>query len=271
MFILDDAELSSERIKRNLNKDLFGEGIFSKPRINFDPLKNKEPSNNDENFLGVYIPNNHDKYSHDPHLHELFSGKSSSKSSDLYVPFKHSTPTHKEADIKRRPEMDSNGFYGDTFSSGFGDFYTMKKKDQHQQKRRPEMDSNGFYGDTFSSGFGDFYTMKKRSAAPSKRRPEMDSSGFYGDTFSQGFGDFYTMKRASKRRPEMDSKGFYGDTFNSGFGDFYTMKRNANSLNNLRMLLNSRMEKKKLNALQLNALRQKLSPTKEGQNEFSEK
>ena len=24
------------------------------------------------------------------------------------------------------------------------------------------MDTNGFYGDTFSSGFGDFYTAKKR-------------------------------------------------------------------------------------------------------------
>jgi hypothetical protein len=23
--------------------------------------------------------------------------------------------------------MDSNGFYGDTFSSGFGDFYTAKR------------------------------------------------------------------------------------------------------------------------------------------------
>ena len=25
--------------------------------------------------------------------------------------------------------MDTNGFYGDTFSSGFGDFYTAKKRD----------------------------------------------------------------------------------------------------------------------------------------------
>ena len=25
------------------------------------------------------------------------------------------------------------------------------------------MDTNGFYGDTFSSGFGDFYTARKRS------------------------------------------------------------------------------------------------------------
>ena len=29
--------------------------------------------------------------------------------------------------VKRRPEMDTNGFYGDTFSSGFGDFYTAKR------------------------------------------------------------------------------------------------------------------------------------------------
>merc|ERR550519_1885143 len=64
---------------------------------------------------------------------------------------------------KRRPEMDTNGFYGDTFSSGFGDFYTAKKRrlDMDKFKRRPEMDTNGFYGDTFSSGFGDFYTAKR--------------------------------------------------------------------------------------------------------------
>ena len=30
---------------------------------------------------------------------------------------------------KRRPEMDGRGFYGDTFSSGFGDFYTAKRSD----------------------------------------------------------------------------------------------------------------------------------------------
>ena len=30
-----------------------------------------------------------------------------------------------------------------------------------REKRRPEMDTNGFYGDTFSSGFGDFYTAKR--------------------------------------------------------------------------------------------------------------
>ena len=27
------------------------------------------------------------------------------------------------------------------------------------------MDTNGFYGDTFSSGFGDFYTARKRDVA----------------------------------------------------------------------------------------------------------
>ena len=26
--------------------------------------------------------------------------------------------------------MDTNGFYGDTFSSGFGDFYTAKRADK---------------------------------------------------------------------------------------------------------------------------------------------
>merc|ERR1711990_974037 len=33
--------------------------------------------------------------------------------------------------------------------------------DEMRAKRRPEMDTNGFYGDTFSSGFGDFYTAKR--------------------------------------------------------------------------------------------------------------
>ena len=29
-------------------------------------------------------------------------------------------------------------------------------------KRRPEMDTNGFYGDTFSGGWGEFYPAGKR-------------------------------------------------------------------------------------------------------------
>lgn len=29
--------------------------------------------------------------------------------------------------MKRRPEGDAAGFYGDTFSNGFGDFETMKR------------------------------------------------------------------------------------------------------------------------------------------------
>lgn len=29
--------------------------------------------------------------------------------------------------IKRRPEADAAGFYGDTFSNGFGEFETMKR------------------------------------------------------------------------------------------------------------------------------------------------
>ena len=30
--------------------------------------------------------------------------------------------------IQRRPEMDTDGFYGDTFSNGFGKFYTARRK-----------------------------------------------------------------------------------------------------------------------------------------------
>merc|ERR1712018_820465 len=78
----------------------------------------------------------------------------------------------------------------------------LKAGDETRAKRRPEMDTNGFYGDTFSSGFGDFYTAKpnaagygpgdrvdelsymKRQAALAKprlakRRPKMDTNGFY--------------------------------------------------------------------------------------------
>ena len=33
-------------------------------------------------------------------------------------------------------------------------------------KRRPEMDTNGFYGDTFSGGWGNFYTARKRAYSP---------------------------------------------------------------------------------------------------------
>merc|ERR1712004_188498 len=97
-----------------------------------------------------------------------------------------------ELRAKRRPEMDTNGFYGDTFSSGFGDFYTAKRSGAgygqvgnldelnyvrrqalprpHMTKRRPEMDTNGFYGDTFSSGFGDFYTAKRGLPVPHERQ-----------------------------------------------------------------------------------------------------
>ena len=33
-------------------------------------------------------------------------------------------------------EMDTNGFYGDTFSSGFGDFYTAKRSGETQKKQK---------------------------------------------------------------------------------------------------------------------------------------
>merc|ERR1712212_691731 len=88
-----------------------------------------------------------------------------------------------EMRAKRRPEMDTNGFYGDTFSSGFGDFYTAKR-------------NGGGYG---QGGNMDELSYMKRQALIkprlAKRRPEMDTNGFYGDTFSSGFGDFYTAKR----------------------------------------------------------------------------
>jgi len=76
--------------------------------------------------------------------------------------------------VHKRMDVGVNGFDGDTFSSGFGDFSTTRKK---------KMGLGGEFGDgdTFSQGFGDFSTAKR-----------MDTS-FHGDTFSSGFGDFSTV------------------------------------------------------------------------------
>uniref|UniRef100_A0A0K2UV52 Uncharacterized protein n=1 Tax=Lepeophtheirus salmonis TaxID=72036 RepID=A0A0K2UV52_LEPSM len=104
--------------------------------------------------------------------------------------------------LKRNPEMDTNGFYGDTFNSGFGDFYPSKrvypskirmspgrylvhKRFQSLKPKRLTSNTNGFYGDTFSDGFGDFSTTRKRNLG--------SLNTFHGDTFSHGFGDFQTV------------------------------------------------------------------------------
>ncbi|XP_060834175.1 uncharacterized protein LOC132917444 [Rhopalosiphum padi] len=78
---------------------------------------------------------------------------------------------------KRRPEMDANGFHGDSFTGGFDRFDTMK--------RRPEMDETGFEGDSFT-GFGGFETMKRdngddKNAVHSAARPK--SSAHAGRLF----------------------------------------------------------------------------------------
>nr|UGX04250.1 carausius neuropeptide-like precursor 1 [Locusta migratoria] len=49
-------------------------------------------------------------------------------------------------------------------------------------KRRPEMGSSGFHGDTFSSGFGEFWTMKKKAHV--KRDPEVPEPVQYADMWS---------------------------------------------------------------------------------------
>lgn len=125
---------------------------------------------------------------------------------------------------KRGMDMDTNGFYGDTFNSGFGTFETAKRRYRvptasEIAKRMPyivhkkmDMGTNGFHGDTFSSGFGDFSTAKRK-------RMMSNSNGFYGDTFSDGFGDFAT----AKRKRSMGLNAFHGDTFSQGFGDFETV------------------------------------------------
>ena len=73
---------------------------------------------------------------------------------------------------KRMGGMDE-GFHGDTFSHGFGDFSTTRRK------RLGDYDEY----DTFSQGFGDFETTKKK---------RIDTS-FHGDTWTGGFGDFTTV------------------------------------------------------------------------------
>ena len=49
--------------------------------------------------------------------------------------------------------MDTNGFYGDTFSSGFGDFYTAKK-------RGPSEGREGYNGETPYSQADKFYSAQ---------------------------------------------------------------------------------------------------------------
>jgi len=87
------------------------------------------------------------------------------------------------------------------------------------------MDTNGFYGDTFSSGFGDFYTAKKRMSG--LEEPNLREVHIPGpQPVYQQVPDLTLMShQKSKRRFDMDANGFYGDTFSSGFGDFYTAKR----------------------------------------------
>merc|ERR1712029_898203 len=138
--------------------------------------------------------------------------------------------------VDKRMDMGTNGFYGDTFDSGFGSFETAKRRyiptssihneDMLAQRprripihkrmpyivhKRMDVGMNGFHGDTFSSGFGDFSTAKRK-------RIMSNSNGFYGDTFSDGFGDFSTAKKRS-----MGMNSFHGDTFSHGFGDFETV------------------------------------------------
>merc|ERR1712226_364862 len=68
------------------------------------------------------------------------------------IPFHKRIPIHKRAPNKRIPIHkkwnNMNNFHGDTFSGGFGDFSTVKKRM-----------INSFHGDTFSDGFGEFSTF----------------------------------------------------------------------------------------------------------------
>ena len=59
----------------------------------------------------------------------------------------------------------------------------MLSSGEGKEKRRFEMNTNGFHGDTFSGGFGDFYTAKKRNPALEstawKETPFSGSNQFY--------------------------------------------------------------------------------------------
>ena len=60
-------------------------------------------------------------------------------------------PLHKRMPIPIHKRYNGGlaGFHGDTFSDGFGDFATVRRKKF----------TNSFHGDTFSDGFGDFATV----------------------------------------------------------------------------------------------------------------
>ena len=60
-------------------------------------------------------------------------------------------PLHKRMMIPLHKRYNSGltGFHGDTFSDGFGDFATVRRKKF----------TNSFHGDTFSDGFGEFATV----------------------------------------------------------------------------------------------------------------
>ena len=45
------------------------------------------------------------------------------------------------------------------------------------------MDTNGFYGDTFSSGFGDFWTAKRSKSITAKKRDLSDERYSQTDKF----------------------------------------------------------------------------------------
>jgi len=108
----------------------------------------------------------------------LFYGYPIAKKMSKFIVHRRGVPLiiHKKIPyiVHKRMDVGGNGFDGDTFSSGFGDFSTTRKK---------KMGLGGEFGDgdTFSQGFGDFSTAKR-----------MDTS-FHGDTFSSGFGDFSTV------------------------------------------------------------------------------
>ncbi|KAK3917624.1 Coagulation factor V [Frankliniella fusca] len=157
--------------------------------------------------------------------------------------------------MKRAPGG-AMGFHGDTFTSGFGDFNTMKRK------RSP---GESLQDNAFADDFGNFGTMKR---GPAKQQDGgaggRSSDGPHSDMFSSGFGDFNTMKRGNDTLPpvrtvkvkrsniaEILVPGYHvqgekppahqdetnnkkrrnastdisGDTLNSPFGDFNTMRR----------------------------------------------
>ena len=82
--------------------------------------------------------------------------------------------------------MDTNGFYGDTFSSGFGDFYTAKKRDPSDERLR-------YNGETPYSQADKFYSAQPGLSAWGERKLKVGRV-----TFTLRGNRFWWLKRLGR-------------------------------------------------------------------------